>query len=187
MDSDTERAIADFARRVQRERPIPGLGVAVAETADSVGTPTEDPATYAEGFGARDLAGNRPATGDTLFGVGAVTEPITAAAILQLSAAGLLNTSDPLADHLGRRRRRGRRPRADSTPPPPDAHVWTARTRCRRGTARATASDRFRHAPVVRLGRRSRSRRERGHRPPRTARRARRSRPDDVRRRHRVR
>jgi CubicO group peptidase (beta-lactamase class C family) len=100
MNSATKRAIGDFARGVQRDSPIPGLGVAVAETADSVGTTAEDPATYADGFGARDLAGNRPVTGDTLFGVGSVTEPITAAAILQLSAAGLLDTSDPLADHL---------------------------------------------------------------------------------------
>jgi CubicO group peptidase (beta-lactamase class C family) len=100
MDADTERAIADFLRGIQRRDTIPGISVAVVDAADPVTHPSDDPAAYADGFGARDLAGNRPATADTLYGVGSVTQPITATAVLQLSASGLLDLDDPVTDHL---------------------------------------------------------------------------------------
>ena len=74
-----------------RRDGLPGVSVAVV---------TDDGLAYVEGFGARDLAGNRPATPDTLYGVGGVTESFTALAVAQLSEAGMLSIDNPLAEYL---------------------------------------------------------------------------------------
>lgn len=94
MDTETEGVVASFLRRIQRRDSLPGVAVAVVET-DGDGV-----TTWAEGFGARDAAGNRPAGPETLFAVGGVTQPLTAAAVRQLSAAGLCELSDPVTDHV---------------------------------------------------------------------------------------
>ena len=94
MDTETEGVVASFLRQTQRRDSLPGVAVAVVETGDDGVT------TWAEGFGARDAAGNRPAGPDTLFAVGGVTQPLTAAAVRQLSAAGLCDLSDPVTDHV---------------------------------------------------------------------------------------
>lgn len=51
---------------------------------------------YAEGFGARDLETNAPATPDTLCAVGSITKPVTALAIMQLAEEGSLSMDDPV-------------------------------------------------------------------------------------------
>lgn len=91
IDADTERAVADFCRRILTEDPVPGLSVALV---------TSDGEAYADGFGARDLTGNRPTSADTLYGVGSVTKSVTATAVLQLADAGMCQLSDRASDHL---------------------------------------------------------------------------------------
>lgn len=75
---------------MRRDR-LPGVSVAVVD-ADGV--------RYADGFGSRDLAGNRPATAETLYGIGSVTKSVTALALAQLHEADMLDFDDPLSDHL---------------------------------------------------------------------------------------
>lgn len=91
IDSGTERRVAALCRRVLREHPVPGLSVAVV---------TPGGAAYASGFGARDLTGNRPASPDTLYGVGSLTKSFTATAVLQLAEAGMCDLADPVAEYL---------------------------------------------------------------------------------------
>lgn len=101
VDEETRRAIAEFLRERQRRDAVPGVAVAVVEADDEVASlDADDPATWAAGYGARDRAGNRPVTPDTLFGVGAATEPLTAVAVGQLVAAGFCSLDDPVADHV---------------------------------------------------------------------------------------
>lgn len=91
LGEETREAIADLLRGQMRRDPLPGLSVAVVTT---------EGIAYVEGFGSRDLAGNRPATGDTLYGIGSVTKSFVGLAILQLQEAGMLHVDDPVTDHL---------------------------------------------------------------------------------------
>ncbi|QZY00490.1 serine hydrolase [Halobaculum rubrum] len=91
MNDEARAAVADLIRRTMRRDRLPGVSVAVVD---------RDGVRYAEGFGARDLAGNRPATPETLYGVGSVTKSVTALALAQLSEAGMLEFDDPVSDHL---------------------------------------------------------------------------------------
>ena len=75
---------------MRRDR-LPGVSVAVVDEAGTV---------YADGFGSRDLAGNRPATPETLYGVGSVTKSVTALALSQLREAGMLEFDDPVSAYL---------------------------------------------------------------------------------------
>jgi CubicO group peptidase (beta-lactamase class C family) len=91
MHDEDRAAAADLIRRTMRRDRLPGVSVAVVD---------RDGVRYAEGFGARDLAGNRPATPETLYGVGSVTKSVTALALAQLTEAGMLAFDDPVSDHL---------------------------------------------------------------------------------------
>lgn len=91
MESQRRAAVADLVRATVRRDRLPGASVAVVDG---------DGVAYAEGFGARDLAGNRPATPDTLYGVGSVTKSMTGIAVMQLCDAGILSVDDPVTDHL---------------------------------------------------------------------------------------
>ncbi len=55
---------------------------------------------YARGFGSADKAGERANTPATQFRLGMLTEQFTAAAILQLRDAGMLELDDTVAQHL---------------------------------------------------------------------------------------
>lgn len=76
-----------------RDHDVPGASVAVVDGADLV---------YAEGFGARDVASNAPATPRTLYGIGSCSKSFTAVSLLQLAAEGRLDLSDPVSDHVSR-------------------------------------------------------------------------------------
>jgi CubicO group peptidase (beta-lactamase class C family) len=73
------------------EHDVPGASLAV------VG---DDGRLYANGFGARDLDANAPATPGTLYGVGSITKSVTALAIARLVDAGDLAFDDPVLDHV---------------------------------------------------------------------------------------
>lgn len=88
-----ERAndLAGFLRDWLAEESLPGASVAVVRGGETV---------YADGFGARDLAANEPATPETRYGVGSVTKSFAALAVLQLADRGDLAVEDALGDHL---------------------------------------------------------------------------------------
>ncbi|HEX2252696.1 MAG TPA: serine hydrolase domain-containing protein [Thermoanaerobaculia bacterium] len=73
---------------------------------------------WARGFGVADLATGRPATPDTVFGLGSITKTFTATALLQLRDAGRLRLDDPVARHL---------PWFQVQAPAPDEEVITVR------------------------------------------------------------
>jgi len=98
MDTETTRAVASFLRERQRRDSLPGVAVAVA--GGETDRAAEAASGWAAGFGARDLAGNRSVSPETLFTVGGATQPLTAAAVRQLAAAGLCSLTDPVTDHL---------------------------------------------------------------------------------------
>ncbi|MFH5797171.1 serine hydrolase [Haladaptatus sp. CMAA 1911] len=85
--SEIESFVADW---LSDER-IPGAAISVV---DPKGT------LYAEGFGARNLERNVPATPDTLFGIGSCTKSFTAMAIMQLVEAGELSVEDPVSEYI---------------------------------------------------------------------------------------
>jgi CubicO group peptidase (beta-lactamase class C family) len=91
LDPGVERRLESYVTEWMGDNEVPGASVAVVE-----GTALR----YAEGFGARDLAENRPATPATLYGVGSCTKSVVATAVLQRVAAGDLSLSDPVADYL---------------------------------------------------------------------------------------
>lgn len=70
---------------------VPGAGVALVDGGDVV---------YADGFGARDLESNAPATPETMFGVASVTKSFVAASVLQLVDDGHLDVDDPVTEYV---------------------------------------------------------------------------------------
>lgn len=91
LSADRRTAIEDHLTEWLSEHRIPGAAVAVVDGDETV---------YAEGFGARDLETNAPATPDTLFGVGSCTKSVTAAAVMRLVEDGDLALDEPVEDYL---------------------------------------------------------------------------------------
>ena len=86
VTTDERDRIEQFVTEWLSDCRIPGGAVAVVR----------DDATYAEGFGARDVASNAPATADTAYGVASVTKSFTALAVLQQVERGAIALDDPV-------------------------------------------------------------------------------------------
>jgi CubicO group peptidase (beta-lactamase class C family) len=84
---DNPGAIDAFLERQVAETPIPGV-VAMAVDRDSI--------IYGSAFGARDVAGGRPMTMDTIFRIASMTKPITSAAVMMLVEEGKVALDDPI-------------------------------------------------------------------------------------------
>lgn len=91
LSGDRVRAIESLVTEWLREEDLPGASLVLVD---------EDGECYAEGFGARDLETNAPATPDTLYGVGSISKPVTALAVARLADAGDLSLEDPVADYV---------------------------------------------------------------------------------------
>jgi CubicO group peptidase (beta-lactamase class C family) len=97
VSSDTDvtehrkREIETLVTDWMADDDVPGASVAIVDA---------DGLVYAEGFGARDLASNAPATPETLYGIGSCTKSFTALGIMQLVEQGEIATDDPIDDHL---------------------------------------------------------------------------------------
>jgi CubicO group peptidase (beta-lactamase class C family) len=83
--------IRSFLSDWTSDNEVPGLS-AVVVTADDV--------VYADGFGARELSTNDPATPRTLFGIGSCSKSVTALGILQLVEDGELSLSDEVSSFV---------------------------------------------------------------------------------------
>lgn len=89
LPDDRIRAVESLVDDWLHEAAIPGASVVVCGGAEIA---------YAEGFGARDLERNAPATPDTLYGMGSLAKPITSLSVLQLAEDGRLSVEDPVDD-----------------------------------------------------------------------------------------
>lgn len=87
----TAHRLESYVTEWMGENEVPGASVAVVDGTDL---------PYAEGFGARDLADNLPATPDTLYGIGSCTKSFVATAVLQRAAAGDLSLDDAVDEYL---------------------------------------------------------------------------------------
>ncbi len=83
--------IEDFLAQWMTDNRIPGLGLSIVKG---------DEVLYTEGFGARDLKKNLPATEDTLYGMASVTKSFTGLAVLKLVERGELNLEDQISDYV---------------------------------------------------------------------------------------
>jgi len=70
---------------------IPGISMAVVHDQELL---------WARGFGYADREKKRPATPDTIYGIGSISKLFTSIAVLQLRDQGKLGLDDPLARHL---------------------------------------------------------------------------------------
>jgi CubicO group peptidase (beta-lactamase class C family) len=91
LSDSTQADVETFISEWLSEHRIPSAAVAVVDPEETL---------YAEGFGARNLEQNVPATPDTLFGIGSSTKSFTAIAIMQLAEADDLSIQDPVSDYL---------------------------------------------------------------------------------------
>lgn len=91
LEGNTVRNIESVATTYLNENDIPGASVIIVDEEDEL---------YAEGFGARDVESNAPATADTLYGMGSITKSFTALSIIQLAEGGMLSVEDPVTEYV---------------------------------------------------------------------------------------
>lgn len=91
LDADVVRRVEQYVAEWMSENGVPGASVALVDGTEL---------TYTEGFGARDLDADLPATPNTLYGVGSCTKSVVATAVLQCVERTDLELSDPIADYL---------------------------------------------------------------------------------------
>jgi len=83
--------VESYVPEAMQRGKYPGFSIAVVREGDVV---------YAEGFGARDVERNLPATPDTLYSVGSITKSFVAMAIMQLAERGKLGLEDPVERYI---------------------------------------------------------------------------------------
>jgi CubicO group peptidase (beta-lactamase class C family) len=91
LSPETEQAVERYVAEWMSENGVPGASIAVVDGAEL---------SYAEGFGARDLDDDLPATPDTLYGIGSCTKSVVATAIMQCVERTELELSDAVSDYL---------------------------------------------------------------------------------------
>ncbi len=91
LPAERVREVESLVTDWLHDADVPGTSVVVVD-ADGV--------RYAEGFGARDVETNAPATPDTLYPVGSVTKAVTSLAVLQLVEDGHLAVEDPVDEYV---------------------------------------------------------------------------------------
>ena len=100
LDQATARRIDSVAAAFMQRRSVPGLSIAIASRGRLL---------YAHGYGVAALAGDRagPVTSGTVFELGSIKKPITAAAVLQLTQRRLVGLDDPAGRWIDRIRTTG--------------------------------------------------------------------------------
>ncbi|WP_266082766.1 serine hydrolase [Haladaptatus caseinilyticus] len=91
LSAETTRDVESFVSQWVRDEGVPGVSVAIVDKTDVL---------YTNGFGARNLETNAPATPETLYGIGSCTKSITTVAILQLAEDGQLTLDDSVDTYL---------------------------------------------------------------------------------------
>lgn len=86
----SEKVRADFENLIAEsmfQSHIPGLSIALVKNSKII---------FARGYGTRNLEANIPSTPDTLYGIGSITKPFTALAVMQLVQLGKIDLQDPV-------------------------------------------------------------------------------------------
>lgn len=91
VSAEQVREIESVVTDWLHDNDVPGASVIIVD---------EDDERYAEGFGARDIETNAPATPDTLYGMGSITKSLTALAIVQLVEERLLSVDDAVNTYV---------------------------------------------------------------------------------------
>ena len=91
LAEDRRDAVEPFVADWLTDESVPSAGVALVDGDDVV---------YADGFGARDLESNAPASAETMYGVASVTKSFVATSVLQLESDGHLDLDDPVTEHV---------------------------------------------------------------------------------------
>ncbi|MXR22566.1 serine hydrolase domain-containing protein, partial [Halobacterium bonnevillei] len=91
LDDDRRDAVESFVADWLTDESVPSAGVALVDGDDVV---------YADGFGARDLESNAPASAETMYGVASVTKSFVATSVLQLERDGHLDLDDSVTEHV---------------------------------------------------------------------------------------
>lgn len=88
----TQRSQIEQEARAQYETlDTPGMSVAVVDGTETV---------FAAGFGDRQLDPAAPATGETLYGIGSATKPVTATAVMTLVDSGAIALDDAVSSYV---------------------------------------------------------------------------------------
>lgn len=80
----------NYISKEMQKSNVPGMSITVVKDGKRI---------HSRGYGYRDLENLKPATENTLYGVGSVTKSFTALGIMQLQEDGLLNLNDKVAEH----------------------------------------------------------------------------------------
>src|SRR5437016_14638657 len=89
--SSTRATVNQIILEARAERPMAGVGVAIARGGRII---------FAEGYGFADLENQVPADSHTVFHTCSIGKHMTAAAILRLAADGKLALSDELGKYV---------------------------------------------------------------------------------------
>ena len=100
-------AFEDPDRRAKLEAAIPAIDAYLQGTVErdglvglAAGIVIDDALVWSRGYGLRDPSGGLPVESDTAFGIGSITKPITAFAVLLLRDRGLLGLDRPAHESL---------------------------------------------------------------------------------------
>lgn len=91
LPDGSRRKLETIVSETMTKVHAPGVSIALVKEGEVV---------YAEGFGARNVADNLPATPHTIYGIGSCTKSFTALAVMQLAGEGKLDVHDPVSEHL---------------------------------------------------------------------------------------
>ena len=83
--------IEGMLSKAQQDWDIPGIAVAIVK---------DDSILFAEGFGQRDIEGDRPVTTSTLFAIGSTTKAFTSVIIGTLVDEGKLDWNTPVLEYI---------------------------------------------------------------------------------------
>ncbi|MCO5178125.1 MAG: beta-lactamase family protein [Thermomicrobiales bacterium] len=89
--TDSRLAVDDLVQSMMADESVPGASVAVVVDGETI---------FARGYGAADLATERPVTPDTVFGIGSLGKSFTAVAVAQLVADGRVTLDTPAGELL---------------------------------------------------------------------------------------
>lgn len=91
LPADRRHKIESFVTDWMHEEEIPGASLLLVDG---------DEIAYENGFGARDLETNTPATPDTLYGFASISKSVAALGLLQLAEEGALSVDDHVAEYV---------------------------------------------------------------------------------------
>ncbi len=91
LSSNKSQKIEEFITSWMSSSKTPGLSISIVKDGKII---------YADGFGSRNLKKNRPATAETLYGIGSCTKSFTALAIMKLVERGELKIEDAISEYV---------------------------------------------------------------------------------------